>query len=220
MTPSCHLKLRLLFILRVTKPAKRRKKKSFVWEHFTIENVGEGVRRACCKRCKRSFPYITGSKVVGTSHLKRHVARGGCDVVLRKRRKKKSFVWEYFTIEKVCEGVRRACCKQCKRSFPYITGSKVVGTSHLKRHVARGGCEVVLRKRRKKKSFVWEYFTIENVCEGVRRACCKQCKRSFPCITGSKVVGTSHLKRHVARGGCAVVSQLGPPRDGSNDHTT
>lgn len=66
-----------------TQPSKRRKKKSIVWEHFTIENVGAGCRRACCKQCKQSFAYSTGSKVAGTSHLKRHIAKGGCPVVLR-----------------------------------------------------------------------------------------------------------------------------------------
>lgn len=64
-------------------PNKRRKKKSVVWEHFTIENVGAGCRRACCKQCKQSFAYSTGSKVAGTSHLKRHIAKGSCPVVLR-----------------------------------------------------------------------------------------------------------------------------------------
>ncbi|KAK1417231.1 hypothetical protein QVD17_26356 [Tagetes erecta] len=66
-----------------TPPVKRRKKKSIVWEYFTIESVGSGVRRACCKQCKQSFAYSTGSKVAGTSHLKRHIAKGGCAVVFR-----------------------------------------------------------------------------------------------------------------------------------------
>lgn len=66
---------------------KRRKKKSIVWEHFTIETVGAGCRRACCKQCKQSFAYSTGSKVAGTSHLKRHIAKGTCPVVLRNQEK-------------------------------------------------------------------------------------------------------------------------------------
>ncbi|XP_019189585.1 PREDICTED: zinc finger BED domain-containing protein DAYSLEEPER-like isoform X2 [Ipomoea nil] len=66
-----------------TQPNKRRKKKSIVWEHFTIETVGNGCRRACCKQCKQSFAYSQGSKVAGTSHLKRHIAKGACPVVLR-----------------------------------------------------------------------------------------------------------------------------------------
>ncbi|KAI3446889.1 hypothetical protein Pfo_003554 [Paulownia fortunei] len=68
-------------------PTKRRKKKSIVWEHFTIETVGAGCRRACCKQCKQSFAYSTGSKVAGTSHLKRHIAKGTCPVVLRNQEK-------------------------------------------------------------------------------------------------------------------------------------
>lgn len=70
-----------------TQPNKRRKKKSIVWEHFTIENVGAGCRRACCKVCKQSFAYSTGSKVAGTSHLKRHIAKGTCPVILRQQEK-------------------------------------------------------------------------------------------------------------------------------------
>ncbi|KAK7824681.1 zinc finger bed domain-containing protein daysleeper [Quercus suber] len=66
-----------------TQPNKRRKKKSIVWEHFTIENVSAGCRRACCKQCKQSFAYSTGSKVAGTSHLKRHIAKGTCPALLR-----------------------------------------------------------------------------------------------------------------------------------------
>ncbi|XP_057487096.1 zinc finger BED domain-containing protein DAYSLEEPER-like isoform X1 [Actinidia eriantha] len=66
-----------------TPPTRRRKKKSIVWEHFYIETVGAGCRRACCKICKQSFAYSNGSKVAGTSHLKRHIAKGTCPVVFR-----------------------------------------------------------------------------------------------------------------------------------------
>ncbi|PSR96065.1 Zinc finger BED domain-containing protein [Actinidia chinensis var. chinensis] len=59
---------------------KRRRKKSIVWEYFTIETVGAGCTRACCKQCKKSFAYITGSKLAGTSHLKRHIVLGICPV--------------------------------------------------------------------------------------------------------------------------------------------
>lgn len=44
-----------------THPNKRRKKKSIVWEHFTIENVDPECRRAYCKQCNQSFAYSTGS---------------------------------------------------------------------------------------------------------------------------------------------------------------
>ncbi|KAL6965481.1 hypothetical protein U1Q18_052465 [Sarracenia purpurea var. burkii] len=70
-----------------TLPNKRRKKKSIVWEHFYIETVGAGCRRACCKQCKQSFAYSNGSKVAGTSHLKRHIAKGTCPVLLRNQEK-------------------------------------------------------------------------------------------------------------------------------------
>ncbi|KAB1218722.1 putative AC transposase [Morella rubra] len=65
-------------------PNKRRRKKSIVWEHFTIETVGPGCTKACCKLCKKSFAYITGSKLAGTSHLKRHIALGICPVFRQK----------------------------------------------------------------------------------------------------------------------------------------
>lgn len=61
-------------------PNKRRRKKSIVWEHFTLETVGPGNTRACCKLCKKSFAYISGSKLAGTSHLKRHISLGICPV--------------------------------------------------------------------------------------------------------------------------------------------
>ncbi|KAK1400053.1 zinc finger BED domain-containing protein DAYSLEEPER-like [Heracleum sosnowskyi] len=62
----------------------RRRKKSLVWDHFTIEDMGGGCKRACCNQCKQSYAYSTGSKVAGTSHLKRHITRGsnvGCNRV-------------------------------------------------------------------------------------------------------------------------------------------
>lgn len=61
-------------------PNKRRRKKSIVWDHFTIENIDADCTRAFCKQCKKSFAYITGSKLAGTSHLKRHIALGICPV--------------------------------------------------------------------------------------------------------------------------------------------
>ncbi|KAK2371604.1 zinc finger BED domain-containing protein DAYSLEEPER [Trifolium repens] len=62
-----------------TQPNKRRRKKSSVWEHFTVEKTDEpGCIRACCKRCKKSFAYMKGSKQSGTSHLNRHITLGIC----------------------------------------------------------------------------------------------------------------------------------------------
>ncbi|PNY11936.1 putative AC transposase, partial [Trifolium pratense] len=60
-------------------PNKRRRKKSSVWEHFTLEKTDEpGCIRACCNRCKKSFAYLKGSKQSGTSHLNRHITLGIC----------------------------------------------------------------------------------------------------------------------------------------------
>ncbi|KAL7603441.1 hypothetical protein Lser_V15G17694 [Lactuca serriola] len=60
--------------------SKRRRKKSIVWEHFTIETINAECTKARCMQCKKVFSYITGSKLAGTSHLKRHIALGICPV--------------------------------------------------------------------------------------------------------------------------------------------
>ncbi|GMY34061.1 zinc finger BED domain-containing protein DAYSLEEPER-like [Fagus crenata] len=65
-------------------PNKRRRKKSIVWEHFTVESMGPGCTKARCKLCTKTFAYITGSKLAGTSHLKRHISGVICPE-LRKR---------------------------------------------------------------------------------------------------------------------------------------
>ncbi|GAB4850064.1 hypothetical protein Ancab_039894 [Ancistrocladus abbreviatus] len=70
-----------------SQPNKRRRKKSIVWEYFTIETVGAGCSRAYCNQCKKSFAYITGSKLAGTSHLKRHISLGICPVSRRSQEK-------------------------------------------------------------------------------------------------------------------------------------
>ncbi|KZV37490.1 zinc finger BED domain-containing protein DAYSLEEPER-like [Dorcoceras hygrometricum] len=56
------------------------KKKSMVWEHFTVSAVNADFVRAFCNQCKKSFAYISGSKQAGTSHLKRDIALGICPV--------------------------------------------------------------------------------------------------------------------------------------------
>uniref|UniRef100_A0A1J3HQQ2 Zinc finger BED domain-containing protein DAYSLEEPER n=2 Tax=Noccaea caerulescens TaxID=107243 RepID=A0A1J3HQQ2_NOCCA len=63
-------------------PIKRRKKKSMVWEHFTVETIEPDLRRAFCKGCNQSFAYSNGTKVAGTSHLKRHIAKGTCPALI------------------------------------------------------------------------------------------------------------------------------------------
>ncbi|KAI0523625.1 hypothetical protein KFK09_006021 [Dendrobium nobile] len=68
-------------------PTRRRKRKSMVWEHFTVEAVAGGCTRACCKLCKQTFAYSTGSKIAGTSHLKRHIALGSCPKIKSQDRK-------------------------------------------------------------------------------------------------------------------------------------
>ncbi|KAG4955313.1 hypothetical protein JHK85_041693 [Glycine max] len=61
-----------------TQQNSRRRKKSTVWEHFTVKKDGPGCARAYCKRCQKSFAYLKDSKQSGTSHLKRHIALGIC----------------------------------------------------------------------------------------------------------------------------------------------
>ncbi|CAI9113960.1 OLC1v1037522C1 [Oldenlandia corymbosa var. corymbosa] len=63
-----------------TKPMKRRRKKSMVWDYFTIGAADGDSIKAFCKQCKKSFAYKTGPKLSGTSHLKRHVDMGICPV--------------------------------------------------------------------------------------------------------------------------------------------
>ncbi|XP_013592467.1 PREDICTED: zinc finger BED domain-containing protein DAYSLEEPER-like [Brassica oleracea var. oleracea] len=65
-----------------TQPIKRRKKQSKVWEHFTIQFTQPGCRRAFCIGCNQSFAYSNGSKVAGTSHLKRHIDKGTCPALV------------------------------------------------------------------------------------------------------------------------------------------
>lgn len=64
--------------------------------------------------------------------------------------RKKSIVWDYFTVQQISTECKKACCNQCKRSFAYITDSKLAGTSHLKRHIATGICPVNRQKNRQK----------------------------------------------------------------------
>jgi len=73
-----------------TQPNKRMRKKSMVWEYFTVEAVGAGCTRAYCNQCKKSFSYITDSKLAGTSHLKRHISLGICQV-LREKNQQNSY---------------------------------------------------------------------------------------------------------------------------------
>jgi hypothetical protein len=69
--------------------SRRRKKKSPVWEHFTIEPVPGDIQcqRACCNLCKGTFAYSTGAKIAGTSHLKRHITLGSCPMIKNQERK-------------------------------------------------------------------------------------------------------------------------------------
>ncbi|GAA0148026.1 hypothetical protein LIER_07576 [Lithospermum erythrorhizon] len=58
-------------------PQPGKRKKSIVWDYFTLATTPE-CTRAVCKQCKKSFAYITGSKLAGTSHLKRHISLDIC----------------------------------------------------------------------------------------------------------------------------------------------
>ncbi|KAG6410709.1 hypothetical protein SASPL_128775 [Salvia splendens] len=69
------------------RPNKRRQKKSMVWDHFTIETINPDCVRAFCNQCRKSFAYISGAKLAGTSHLKRHISLGICPVGRSKKEK-------------------------------------------------------------------------------------------------------------------------------------
>ncbi|KAH7547420.1 hypothetical protein FEM48_Zijuj01G0308000 [Ziziphus jujuba var. spinosa] len=85
-------------------PNRRRRKKSIVWDHFTVESVGAGCSKAYCNQCKKSFSYINGTKLAGTSHLKRHISMGICPA-----------------------------SRQKDQLIPYTPGSKTPGTNPPKR---------------------------------------------------------------------------------------
>uniref|UniRef100_A0A0A9DPD7 BED-type domain-containing protein n=1 Tax=Arundo donax TaxID=35708 RepID=A0A0A9DPD7_ARUDO len=61
--------------------ARRQRKQSIIWEHFTTKVDSDGCTQACCNYCKRTFAYSSGSKCAGTSHLKRHITLGSCPVM-------------------------------------------------------------------------------------------------------------------------------------------
>ncbi|CAJ2656299.1 unnamed protein product [Trifolium pratense] len=67
-----------------TQPNNQKRKRSIVWEYFTVETVGAGSAEAYCKQCKKSFSYMTDSKVSGTSNLKRHISLGTCQAMEQK----------------------------------------------------------------------------------------------------------------------------------------
>ncbi|ESQ35277.1 hypothetical protein EUTSA_v10009614mg, partial [Eutrema salsugineum] len=63
-----------------TQPPNGRKRKSMVWNHFITKTDSPGTTKAFCKHCNKSYAYITGTKASGTSHLKRHIELGICQM--------------------------------------------------------------------------------------------------------------------------------------------
>ncbi|KAJ0247970.1 HAT protein [Hirschfeldia incana] len=60
---------------------------------------------------------------------------------IKRRRKKKSMVWDHFTTETTASGATKAFCNHCNKSYAYMSGGKASGTSHLKRHIELGICD-------------------------------------------------------------------------------
>lgn len=58
----------------------------------------------------------------------------------KRRKKKRSEVWNHFTTETVSPDTKKARCMHCNKSFAYMTANKCSGTSHLKRHIDFGIC--------------------------------------------------------------------------------
>ncbi|XP_076954950.1 uncharacterized protein LOC143629596 [Bidens hawaiensis] len=194
---------------KVNAPAnKRSKKTSKIWEHFTIETVGPGCKRACCKQCKKSFAYINSYKVVGTSHFKRHIAKGGCSVLLRNQGQ------DQDTPTLLSKMVRESSAAPTTDLPVLNENNALVIYEPVDLGIQTNDAESPPAKRRRKKSMVWEHFTIETVSPGCKRACCKQCKQSFAYSMGSKVAGTSHLKRHIAKDGCPMVRNRNQNQNG------
>ncbi|KAG8045114.1 hypothetical protein GUJ93_ZPchr0008g11409 [Zizania palustris] len=72
-----------------TTMAWRRKRKSAIWEHFTLVDVSEGCKRASCIHCNQSLAYSSGSKNSGTSHLTRHITEWCRALKDQQKRKRK-----------------------------------------------------------------------------------------------------------------------------------
>lgn len=102
------------------KPAtssKRRRKTSMVWEHFTTKD-SEGSTQACCNHCKRIFAYSSGSKMSGTSHLKRHITQGHCpEIQVQEPTAGGTENDCQSTIEKPSKRRRRTCTGYAKAPF-------------------------------------------------------------------------------------------------------
>ncbi|KAJ7951913.1 zinc finger BED domain-containing protein DAYSLEEPER-like [Quillaja saponaria] len=67
-----------------TEHIKHGRKKSIVWKHFTVKDVEPDMKRAFCNNCEMHYAYSNGTKLSGTSHLKRHINNGKCKGICQK----------------------------------------------------------------------------------------------------------------------------------------
>ena len=125
---------------RSNKNMKReRKKRSKVWEHFFIDP--DNPDQCICNICHGAVSYINGGTSSMMSHIKNdHVylkVEPSCKQepgLVRSRtegsRKKRSKVWEYFSIDP--SNNQRCICIICKEHVNYLNKGTSSMTSHLK----------------------------------------------------------------------------------------
>ena len=120
---------------------KERKKKSKVWENFSIDP--DNPEQCVCKICHGSVSYKNGGTSSMMSHLKNeHVLlkmdqflKDDPDVKVNKSgangtRKKRSRVWEYFSVNP--HNANQCVCVICNENVNYINKGTSSMTSHLK----------------------------------------------------------------------------------------
>ena len=120
---------------------KERKKKSKVWENFSIDP--DNPEQCVCKICEGSVSYKNGGTSSMMSHLKNeHVLlkmdqflKVDPDVKVNKSgangtRKKRSRVWEYFSVNP--HNANQCVCVICNENVNYINKGTSSMTSHLK----------------------------------------------------------------------------------------
>lgn len=88
------------------------KRKSAIWEHFTLVDVSDGCKRASCIHCNQSLAYSSGSKNSGTSHLTRHIAEW-CRV-LKDRQKSRRYTTYNSSNENASFDQERSCLRLAK----------------------------------------------------------------------------------------------------------
>ena len=119
---------------------KERKKKSKVWENFSIDP--DNPEQCICKICHGTVSYKNGGTSSMMSHLKNEHVLLKMDQFLKLdpdganksgtngTRKKRSRVWEYFSVNP--KNANQCICVICNENVNYINKGTSSMTSHLK----------------------------------------------------------------------------------------